>query len=104
MDKFEAKKLLTKVESIQEFLNNKNLPQLNRKLLTEVTVLKKKAFEDWSSSLPESVKEVLDDKLTSDQLYGKFFPSVFHSALSKNEIILVFSILKSRNKIEDCEK
>ena len=104
MNKFEAKKLLTELDSIQEFLNNKNLPQLNRKLLTEVTVLKKKAFEDWSSSLPESVKEVLDDKLTSDQLYGKFFPSVFHSALSKNEIILVFSILKSRNKIEDCEK
>lgn len=75
MDKFEAKKLLTKVESIQEFLNNKNLPQLNRKLLTEVTVLKKKAFEDWSSSLPESIKEILYNKLTSDQIYATFFPT-----------------------------
>ena len=104
MDKLEAKKLLTEVDSIQEFLSNKNLPQLNRKLITEVAILKKNAFETWSSSLPESVKEVLHDKLTSDQLYAKFFPSVFHSSLSKNEIILVFSILKSRNEIEDCEK
>lgn len=46
MNKFEAKKLLTELDSIQEFLNNKNLPQLNRKLITEVAILKKKSFED----------------------------------------------------------
>ena len=59
MNKFEAKKLLTELDSIQEFLNNKNLPQLNRKLITEVAILKKKSFEDWSRLLPESVKEIL---------------------------------------------
>lgn len=104
MNKFEAKKLLTELDSIQEFLNNKNLPQLNRKLITEVAILKKKSFEDWSRLLPESVKEILYSKLTSDQIYAAFFPSLFHSPLSKNEIILVFSILKSRNEIENCEK
>ena len=64
MNKFEAKKLLTELDSIQEFLNNKNLPQLNRKLITEVAILKKKSFEDWSRLLPESVKEILYKLLT----------------------------------------
>lgn len=68
----------------------------------EVNSLKKDSFEAWISSLPESVKEILYDKLTSDQLYATFFPSVFHNALSKEEIILVFSILKSKNEIEQC--
>lgn len=104
MNKFEAKKLLTELDSIQEFLNNKKLPQLNRKLITEVAILKKNSFEDWRRSLPESIKEILYNKLTSDQIYATFFPSLFHNTLSKNEIILVFSILKSRNEIENCEK
>ena len=104
MNKFEAKKLLTELDSIQEFFNNKNLPQLNRKLITEVVILKKNSFEDWSGSLPESVKGILYNKLTSDQIYATFFPSLFHNTLSKNEIILVFSILKSRSEIENCEK
>ena len=104
MNKFEAKKLLTELDSIQEFFNNKNLPQLNRKLITEVAILKKNSFEDWSGSLPESVKGILYNKLTSDQIYATFFPSLFHNTLSKNEIILVFSILKSRSEIENCEK
>lgn len=104
MDKFEAKKLLTKLDSIQDFFNKKTLPQLNRKLITEVAILKKNSFENWSRTLPESVKEILYNKLTSDQIYTTFFPSLFHDTLSKNEIILVFSILKSRNEIEDCEK
>ena len=98
MNKFEAKKLLTELDSIQEFFNNKNLPQLNRKLITEVAILKKNSFEDWSGSLPESVKGILYNKLTSDQIYATFFPSLFHNTLSKNDIILVFSILKSRSE------
>lgn len=102
MDKFEAKTLLQKLDIVQGFLDKKNLPQLQRKLNIEVNSLKKDSFEAWISSLPESVKEILYDKLTSDQLYATFFPSVFHSALSKEEIILVFSILKSKNEIEQC--
>ena len=102
MDKFEAKTLLQKLDIVQGFLDKKNLPQLQRKLNVEVNSLKKDSFEAWISSLPESVKEILYDKLTSDQLYATFFPSVFHNALSKEEIILVFSILKSKNEIEQC--
>lgn len=75
MNKFEAKKLLTELDSIQEFLNNKKLPQLNRKLITEVAILKKNSFENWRRSLPESIKEILYNKLTSDQIYATFFPT-----------------------------
>ena len=75
MNKFEAKKLLTELDSIQEFLNNKNLPQLNKKLITEVAILKKNSFENWRRSLPESIKEILYNKLTSDQIYAIFFPT-----------------------------
>lgn len=100
MDKFEAKKLLQKLDTIQNFLSEKDLPRLERKLDAEADNLKRNMFDDWLRSIPKSVKEIFYGKLTYDQLYSKFFPSVLHSSFSKNEIVLVFSILKSRNKME----
>ena len=102
MDKFEARKILKNLDTVQEFLNNKDLPQLQSQLIAEVDTLKKEGFNDWISSVPDSVKEILYNKVSSDQLYSTFFPSIFHSANSKNEIILVFSILKSEKEIEQC--
>ncbi|MEX1371211.1 DEAD/DEAH box helicase [Lactobacillus gasseri] len=100
MDKFEAKKLLQKLDTIQNFLSEKDLPRLERKLDAEADNLKRNMFDDWLRSIHKSVKEIFYGKLTYDQLYSKFFPSVLHSSFSKNEIVLVFSILKSRNKME----
>lgn len=100
MDKFEAKKLLQELDTIQNFLSEKDLPRLERKLDAEADNLKRNMFDEWLRSIPKSVKEIFYGKLTYDQLYSKFFPSILHSSVSKNEIVLVFSILKSRNKME----
>ena len=50
MDKFEAKKLLQKLDTIQNFLSEKDLPRLERKLDAEADNLKRNMFDDWLRS------------------------------------------------------
>ncbi|CCI80976.1 DEAD/DEAH box helicase [Lactobacillus hominis] len=102
MDKFEAKKLLKDLDIVQEFLKDKDLPQLERQLSSEVETLKKEDYDIWINSIPDSVKEIMYKKLMPEEMYDVFFPSLLHSDLSKNEIILVFSILKSEKEIDQC--
>lgn len=86
MDKFEARKILKNLDTVQEFLNNKDLPQLQSQLIAEVDTLKKEGFNDWISSVPDSVKEILYNKVSSDQLYSTFFQVYFIALILKMKL------------------